>query len=344
MIRLNNDYCFGAHPNILNALSSFNSESNPGYGLDEHCKEAAESIKNICSLQNADVHLVVGGTQANLTIISSALRAYQGVMCVKTGHINGHETGAVENCGFKIIASEGKEGKIKSEEIEKIAFEYAESNIKEHMIEPKMLYISFPTEIGTIYTKKELEDIKKVCQKYGIYIFVDGARLSYGLAGEGNDVTIEYIADISDVFTIGGTKCGLLFGEAVVITNDELKKCFRHFIKQKGAMLAKGWLLGIQFNEIFKDGLYFKIGKNAVDLALDIKKAFVKKGIKFDSDSPTNQQFVILSDSQLEKLSKKYFYEYERRFDDKHSVVRFCTSWATTKSDVNELINDIVEL
>lgn len=344
MIRLNNDYCFGAHENILKALCELNNEANPGYGLDDHCKEAAENIKKSCNAPNADVHFIVGGTQTNLLVISAALRPYQSAVCVESGHINAHETGAVENCGFKILTAPGEEGKIKAAEIEKIAADYEASGVKEHITEPKLVYISFPTELGTIYSKKELTEISDVCHKHGLYLFVDGARLSYGLSGENNDVTIQDIAALSDVFFIGGTKCGLLFGEAVVITNDELKPCFRHYMKQKGAMLAKGWLLGIQFNEMFKGGLYFEIGKKAVEQALRIKKAFKDKGITLASDSPTNQQFVIMNDSDLEKLGKKYFYEYEERVDENHSNVRFCTSWATTDAEIDELVKDIAAL
>ena len=344
MIRLNNDYCFGAHENILKALEKFNAEANPGYGLDDHCAEAAENIKKVCNVPNAHVHFVTGGTQTNLLVITAALRPYQGAVCVESGHINAHETGAVENCGYKILTAPGTNGKITAQEIEKIAVDYETSPVPEHITEPKLVYISFPTETGSIYSKKELTDISNVCKNHGLYLFVDGARLCYGLAGENNDVSIEDIAALSDVFYIGGTKCGLLFGEAIVINNDELKPSFRHYIKQKGAMLAKGWLLGIQFNEMFKDGLYFKIGQNAVKQALRIKEAFKAKNIPFDSDSPTNQQFVILHDSDLEKLSKKYFYEYESRVDETHSCVRFCTSWATNDSDIDELIKDIESL
>ena len=344
MIRLNNDYCFGAHERVLDAVTRFNTEANPGYGLDSHCMEAAENIKAACGAQTADVHFVVGGTQTNLLVIAAALRSYQGAVCVKSGHINEHETGAVENCGFKILTAPGEDGKIKASEIEKIASDYESSVVQEHITEPKLVYISFPTELGTLYSKKELTDISETCHRHGLYLFVDGARLSYGLAGENNDVTIQDIASLSDVFLIGGTKCGLFFGEAVVITNTELKTCFRHYMKQKGAMLAKGWLLGIQFNEMFKDGLYFEIGKKAVELALRIKKAFVEKGIPLASDSPTNQQFVIMKDTDLEKLGKKYYYEYESRVDETHSNVRFCTSWATTDEEIDELVNDIMAL
>jgi len=344
MIRLNNDYCFGAHPNILEALTNLNNEANPGYGLDAHCKEAAENIKKACNVPDADVHFIVGGTQTNLIVIQAALRSYQGAVCVQSGHINVHETGAVENCGIKILTAPGYDGKIKAEEIEKFAHDYEISDVQEHITEPKLVYISFPTELGTIYSKKELEDISNTCHKHGMYLFIDGARLSYGLAGENNDVTIEDIASLSDVFFIGGTKCGLLFGEAVVINNSEIKPCFRHYIKQKGAMLAKGWLLGVQFNEMFKDGLYFEIGKKAVELALRIKNACKEKGIALASDSPTNQQFVIMKDTDLKKLSEKYFYEYQERVDETHSNVRFCTSWATKEEDIDELIKDIMAL
>ena len=344
MIRLNNDYCYGAHERVLKAIADINGKAYPGYGLDECCQAASEAIKSACKTPEADIHFLTGGTQTNLTVISSALRPYQSALCASTGHINVHETGAIENCGFKVVGLSSIDGKITAAQVDEAAEEYENSDIPEHITEPKLVYISFPTELGTLYSKKELTEISLACKKHNLYLYIDGARLSYGLAGENNDVSIEDIASLSDVFFIGGTKCGLLFGEAVVITNPQLKPFFRHYVKQKGAMLAKGWLLGIQFYEMFKDGLYFETGKNAVNLALRLKEAFRKKGIQLSADSPTNQQFVIMKDSDLEKLSKNYVYEYNRRIDQSNSEVRFCTSWATKDEEIEKLIKDIKEL
>jgi len=263
------------------------------------------------------------------------------VLSVKEGHINVHETGAIEATGHKDIAIEGKEGKISAEQIREQYRLHWEDGAHEHIVQPKMVYISNPTELGTIYSKAELEAIRKACDDCGFYLFLDGARLGYGLASKQNDLTMEDITRNCDVFYIGGTKVGALFGEAVVITNSALKQDFRYIIKQKGAMLAKGRLLGIQFLELFKDGLYFEISEHAMRMAELLKDGLSNLGYEFYANSPTNQQFVIVSDEKLKELDAKYSYEYQMRYDEKNSVVRFCTSWATKEENVRQLIEDM---
>lgn len=344
MIRFNNDYNHGAHPSILEALENTNSESYGGYGNDEWCEKAADEIKKYIECPRAAVHFLVGGTQANYVVIASALRPYQGVICAESGHIHVHETGAVENCGHKVLALPHQDGKITAEQIRTEAELYKTSVVQEHIVEPKMVYLSYPTEYGTIYSKAELEAIHKVCQEYGMYLFIDGARMGYGLAAKSADLTLADIAKYTDVFYCGGTKCGLLFGEAVVITNPKLQPFFRSYMKQNGALLAKGWLLGVQFYTMFKDDLYFQITKQAVDLAMRIKLAFAEKNIPALIESDTNQQFVILENKQMKKLSEKYVFEYEKKIDDTHTAVRFCTSWSTTEAEVDALVSDIRKL
>lgn len=341
MIRFNNDYNHGAHPAILEALLNTNDESYGGYSIDPWCEKAAAEIKKYLDAPEADIHFLVGGTQANFTVIASALKPFQGVISADTGHINVHETGAVENTGHKVIALPPAEGKISAEQVAEQAQLFEDSGIKEHITQPKMVYISYPTEFGTIYSKQELEDISAVCKKYGLFLFVDGARLGYGLGSEKADVTIADMARLTDVFYCGGTKCGALFGEAVVITNPALKADFRAYMKQNGAMLAKGWLLGLQFYTLFKDGLYFEITEKADRYAMQIKRAFEEKGIPSFIESYTNQQFVVLKNSDAEKLAEKYVYEYDHKIDEEHCCVRFCTSWSSKEEEIESLLADI---
>lgn len=344
MIRFNNDYNHGAHPQILEALMQTNEESYGGYGIDPWCEKAAEEIKKYLDCPQAAIHFMVGGTQVNYVVIASALRPYQSVICAASGHIHVHETGAVENCGHKIQALSAKEGKITAAQITEEAELFCTSGVKEHITQPKMVYISFSTEFGTVYTKQELEEISAVCKKYGLYLFIDGARLGYGLGAPGNDVTIADIAKNADVFYCGGTKCGALFGEAVVITNPALQTDFRSYMKQNGAMLAKGWLLGLQFYTLFKDGLYFDITRQADEYAMRIKEAFAKKGVPAFIESSTNQQFVVLENGQMDKLAEKYIFEYDHKIDETHSCVRFCTSWSTRPEEIDALMEDIAKL
>lgn len=341
MILFNSDYTEGAHPRLMERLMETNLEQTVGYGEDAYCEEAREAIRRVCEAPNADVHFLVGGTQTNFTVISLALRSYQGVICADTGHINVHETGAVEATGHKVLALPGTDGKITAEQVKEAYVLHWSDESREHIVQPKMVYISHPTELGTLYTKTELQALHDVCKECGLYLFLDGARLGYGLMAPGTDVTLPDIAALCDVFYIGGTKVGALFGEAVVICNSELKNDFRYGIKQHGGMLAKGRLLGVQFLELFKDGLYFEIAKHAIDMAMLLKNELTKKGYHFYMDSVTNQQFIIIDDKKLEEIRKKYGVTYQMRCDDTHSVIRLCTSWATREEDVKALLGDM---
>ncbi len=350
MLYFNSDYTEGCHPRILQKLIETNLTQTIGYGEDEFCKEAAAYIRRDIQREDADVHFLVGGTQTNFTFISSVLRPHEGVIAAPTGHINVHETGAVEATGHKILALTAipgdpesakaqKDGKVTARQIEKAVIDHKNNPAFEHIVKPGMVYLSQPTELGTLYSLAELKAIHNVCSRYGLPLFVDGARLGYALASEQNDVTIQDLASLSDAFYIGGTKVGLLFGEALVILNPALKPDFRYFIKQKGGMLAKGRLLGVQFAEAFRDGLYYEMGKHAMELAVKLKKGFIEKGYPLYADSPTNQQFVILPDALLEKLSANYVFEYQERIDEAHSAVRFCTSWATKEEAIDSLLS-----
>lgn len=344
MIRFNCDYSEGAHPKVLEKLISTNMEQTKGYGLDPYCIKAASLIKEKIHREDADIHFIVGGTQTNLIVIASALRPHEGAIAADTGHINVHETGAIEACGHKVLAIKSDDGKLRGDQIEKYCCDYYNDDDHEHMVKPKLVYISNPTEIGTIYSKAELENLSRVCKKNNLYLYLDGARLGYGLCAEGNDLNLKTIAELCDVFYIGGTKEGALFGEAVVILNDELKRDFRYMLKQRGALLAKGRLLGLQFIALFEDDLYFNVSEHADKMAMKIKEAFAKKGYKFIIPSNTNQQFPIISNDALEKLKENYEYSFLKKIDDKYSAVRFCTSWATKEEDVDKLIKDIEEI
>lgn len=345
MIRFECDYTEGAHPLIMQKMLETNEEQTKGYGMDEHCENARKLIKQWCGRENADVHFLVGGTQTNVTVIASAIRPHQGVVCAVSGHINVHETGAMEAYGYKALTIPSTDGKIYAEQVEKLCSEHYADADAEHTVQPGMVYISFPTETGTLYTKKELQELSGVCKKYGMPLFLDGARLGYGLMADGNDVTIEDICEYTDVFYIGGTKVGALFGEAVVIVADSLKKDFRYYIKQHGGMLAKGRLLGIQFETLFSDNLYEKIAKSADEFAMDIRNAFEKKGISFAYESTTNQQFPILNEEQVAKLQQQFTFSVnEQALKNGPVAVRFCTSWATKKENVEALLKVIEKL
>lgn len=344
MIRFDNDYSRSAHPEILKALAEDSGNSYAGYGLDPWCSKAADAIRAAAEAPSAQVEFLVGGTQTNMTVIDIALRSFQGVLCADTGHINVHETGAIENTGHKVIAVPGTDGKITAEQVRLQGEERDHNPTPGHVVEPAMVYLSHPTELGTLYTKKELGDLRAACDRYGFYLFLDGARLNYGLAAPGTDVTLPDIARLCDVFYCGGTKCGTLFGEAVVITNDALKPHFFSYKKQRGALLAKGWLLGLQFYTMFRDGLYFSVAERAIAQAMRIKEAFAAAGIPAFIDSPTNQQFYLLNTEQIEKLSKKYVFSEIETVDETHRCMRFCTSWYTREEDVDELTADIAAL
>ena len=344
MIRFECDYAEGAHERIIKRLLETNDEQSPGYGLDEHCEKARTYIKKACQAATADVHFLVGGTQTNTTIIASILRPHQGAVAAESGHIAVHETGAIEATGHKVLTLPGKNGKITADQVKQLYDAHWNDVNHEHIVQPGLVYISHPTEYGTTYTKAELQALSQTCRDCHLPLVLDGARLGYALAAPDNDLTLKDIAELCDVFYIGGTKVGALMGEAVVITNDALKKDFRYLIKQGGGMLAKGRLLGIQFETLFEDGLYYDISRHAIDMAMRIKGAFAQKGFSFLYDSSTNQQFPILPNELLSKLDEKYSYSYWEKFDDTHSVVRFCTSWATKAENVDALIKDIQAL
>lgn len=344
MIRWNNDYNRGAHPAILRALAETNGQSCGGYGLDDWCGLAADEIKARLGREDAEVHFMIGGTQVNFTVIAAALRPYQGVISADCGHINVHETGAVENTGHKILAVPGTEGRLTAAGIAAEAEDYRTSGVKEHIVQPKLVFLSFPSEYGTIYSKRELQEIRAVCDRFGLYLFIDGARLGYGLGSSRCDVALADLALVADAFSIGGTKCGALFGEAVVLLHNDLKENFRSYMKQNGGMLAKGWLLGLQFHTLLRDDLYFKITKQADEAAEGMKAAFSAKRVPFYVESFTNQQFVILTDAQIEKLEHRHIFEYERKMPDGRHCIRFCTSWSTTEDELAALIEDIAAL
>lgn len=338
MVRFECDYTEGATKEIIKKLEETNMEQTPGYGKDIHCELAREKIRNICKCKDAEVQFLVGGTQTNMIVISSILKSYQGVISAESGHINVHEAGAIEFSGHKVLAINTKDGKLTGNDVRKVYENYYADENYEHIVMPGMVYISFPTENGLIYTKKELEDLYNVCRHCNLPLYIDGARLGYGLMSEENDMDISDIAKNCDVFYIGGTKIGALFGEAVVITNKNLQNNFRHYMKQRGGMLAKGRILGIQFEVLFENDLYFNISKHAVDMAMKLKKAFEEKGYKFLYNSSTNQQFPILPKNIASKLSEKYSFGLWKKIDENNSAFRFCTSWATKEEDVNEFI------
>lgn len=339
MIRFENDYTRGAHPRILARLVETNEEQTPGYGVDSYCESAAQIIKNLCQQQEADVHFLVGGTQTNLTVITSILRSHEAVLAPVTGHIATSETGAIEACGHKIITIPTQTGKITAEQI-RVAVDVPD-NV--HTPRPGMIFISQSTELGGVYNKAELMAIKAVANEFELPLFIDGARLGYAFASEECDVTLVDIAKICDVFYIGGTKVGALFGEAVVIVNDKLKRDFRYIMKQRGGLLAKGRILGVQFEEFFKDGLYDEVSKHAVKLSMRIKDALSEMGIPLKYPAMTNQLFIEFTDAQFLKLSEKYVLAPWMRSQG-IVVARLCTDWSTREEDVEHLIRDIKTL
>ena len=342
MIRFESDYLEGALPQIMYRLMSTNFEQTAGYGCDPYCESARELIKKECAAPDADIHFLVGGTQTNMTVIAAALRPHQGVLAAETAHIEAHETGAIEATGHKVITLDSTDGKINAKQVEDYVLRHRADESFEHIVQPAMVYISQPTETGTVYTLSELEELSAVCRRLGILLYGDGARLACGVACGGTP-KLPDLARACDVFYIGGTKHGTLFGEAVVILNDALKKDFRYIIKQHGGMLSKGRLLGLQFDELFSDGSYYEVGRNEVRLAQKIADAFKKKGIELYYDSPTNQIFPVLSDEQIMKLSETYSFSVQGKTPG-GTVTRFCTSWATTDAVADKLIKDIEEL
>ena len=339
MIYFNSDYLEGAHPALMAKLNETNMVQTVGYGEDEYCAAAREKIKAVCQAPEADVHFLVGGTQTNTTVIASILRPWQGVLSADSGHINCHEAGAIESTGHKVITLPAENGKITAKQVADYVDWHKNDESTEHIVQPAMVYISHPTEGGTLYTKAELTELYNTCRACGLPLFIDGARLGYGLMADGTDLTLPEIARLCDVFYIGGTKVGALFGEAVVIMNEALKKDFRFMMKQRGGRLAKGRLLGIQFDVLFTDDLYTRISRNAIETADRLKEGLAAKGYRFYMESPTNQVFPILENSQLEALEPLAKFGFWEKYDDTHTVMRIATSWATRMEEIEQLID-----
>lgn len=336
MLYFENDYSEGAHEVILQKLIDTNMEKLPGYGTDRYCESAKEKIRSACGCPGAGIFFLMGGTQTNAVVIRSMLKAYEGVLCASSGHIAAHEAGAIEYTGHKVLPLPHTNGKISSETLKEYLETFYGDENHEHMVFPGMLYISHSTEYGTLYSRKELEALASVCQEYHIPLYLDGARLGYALACSSSDVTLEDIARCTDAFYIGGTKTGALCGEAVVFPG-QAPDHFLTIVKQQGALLAKGRLLGIQFDTLFTDQLYLHISRNAIATAARLRDAFREKGYRFLLDSPTNQLFVILDNQKMEALSKSVRFSFWEKYDESHTVVRFATSWATKMEDVNAL-------
>lgn len=337
MVSFQSDYIMGAHPNILKALERTNFTVAAGYGDDPFCESAKQKIKNACDCPNADVWFLVGGTQTNALVISTVLQRFEGVIAAETGHIGFHEAGAVEYTGHKVLLIPQHNGKIDPDELNAYIRGFYNDANHSHMVPPGMVYISHPTEYGTLYSKDELTRISGICREYKIPLFMDGARLGYGLASYKTDLTLPEIAELCDILYIGGTKVGALCGEAIVFTKNNTPSHFLTQIKQQGALIAKGRLLGVQFDALFTDNLYFNISRHAIDMAEKLKEKLIEKGYTMYMDSPTNQQFVLIEDDKLAELEKHVTVGFWEKPDDKHTVVRFATSWATTEDELLEL-------
>lgn len=344
MLAFNNDYSHGAHPAVLQALVDTNMEPQPGYGTDAHTERAKQLIREACQAPDADVFLLVGGTQANATVIDMLLAPYEGVVAAETGHVACHEAGAIEFGGHKVLTIPGYEGKMHAEDLENYFQVFYENESYEHTVFPGAVYMSLSTEYGTLYSKAELAAIHAVCQKREIPLFVDGARLAYALAADECDITLPELAQLCDVFYIGGTKVGALFGEAAVFTKHNMPRYFSTIAKQHGALLAKGRLLGLQFDTLFTDDLYFRISKHAINMAMQIRDAFDARGLQFYLHSPTNLQFLIMENKAVRALQQKIAFHTWGKVDEEHSVARFATSWSTTQEDVDALIDAIKTL
>lgn len=337
MYSFKNDYSEGAHEKILESLLKCNLSQSDGYGEDEYCKEAKRAIMQEMNCNEVDIHFLVGGTQTNLTAISAFLKSYEAVVAPSTGHVLTHETGAIEATGHKVISIPSLDGKIRAEEVKAVVDEH----IDEHMVKPRMVYISQPTEVGTIYNKKEIESLKKVCEDKNLIFYIDGARLASALTCEVNDLSLEDICKVADAFYIGGTKCGAYLGEALVIKKNELKENFRYNIKQRGALLAKGRLIGIQFRELFKDNLYYKLGEYANSMAMILKNGLKERGYNFLVETYTNQIFPILAKKDLERLREKYDFVIWSKIDEEYYAIRLVTSWATKKEKIEVFLKEL---
>ena len=333
------DYTKGAHPAIMQRMVETNMMQTAGYGLDEISESARRRIREACGCEQAAVEFLVGGTQTNAVMIDALLKSYQGVLAAETGHISTHEAGAIEAGGHKVLTLPNQFGKIAPESAEKYLADYYNDANHDHMVMPGMIYLSHPTEYGTLYSKAELAAFREICDKYGISLYVDGARLAYALASPESDVTLRDLAKYCDAFYIGGTKCGALFGEAVVVPDPKKIPHLFTIIKQHGALLAKGRLLGIQFDELFRDGLYERIGEPAIRAAKSIKKALREKGYRLYFDNPTNQIFYVMENEVLKKLEEKVEYSFWEKYDDDHTVIRFATDWGTTEEETRALID-----
>ena len=337
MISFECDYNNGAHPKVLENLVKYNDAKPTPYGFDEFSERAKQRIREAIGMPDAQIFFLTGGTQTNATTIDSMLYQYEGVICVGSGHINVHEAGAVEFTEHKIITITDNNGKMEAKTLDKYLDDYMHDGNKDHAVHPGLVYITFPTELGTLYTAKELNDLYQVCQQYEIPLYIDGARLGYGLMADDCDITLPYLARHCDVFYIGGTKIGALCGEAVVFTNRQAHKHFFSIQKQHGAVIAKGALIGLQFEALFTDDLYFKLSRHAIEMAMQMKQIFQEKGCEFFIDSPTNQQFVILPNETIERLAGHIEFTHWGKADIHHTICRFVTSWATTQEEIDEL-------
>ena len=338
MLHFDCDYMEGAHPEVMRRLVETNLEQTPGYGCDPYTARACELIRRECGAPDAEVHLLVGGTQTNATVIDGVLRRHEGVLAAESGHINVHEAGAIEAAGHKVLVLPQHDGKVRATDVERYLDTFYRDETCDHMVFPGMLYVSHPTEFGTLYSLQEMEELHDVCHRHHIPLYLDGARLSYALAAEENTLSLRDIARLCDIFYIGGTKTGTLFGEAVVVTRPELLPHFFTLVKQHGALLAKGRLLGIQFETLFTDGLYLRIARQAITTARRLKAALLAKGYRMAIDSPTNQQFFILPNNEIDRLSQFATFELWGPRGERESTVRFVTSWATREQQIDQLI------
>ena len=340
MICFTNDYSEGAHPAILRALGEENLHQNPGYGEDAHCAAAAEKIRALAGCPGADIHFLVGGTPCNLISLTAFLRPHQAAIAAETGHIAVHETGSIEAAGHKVCTIAAAQGKLTGALVRQVVSEHG----GEHMVQPKLVFVSDSTELGTIYTKAELTELRQVCDELGLYLYLDGARLASALTAEGNDLTLADLAALTDAFYLGGTKNGMLIGEALVITNDALKADFRYIMKQRGGLLAKGWLIGLQFEVLLEDGLYFENARHANAMAARLREGLAAAGCRFVADSPTNQIFPILPRAAADKLAETYGFELWGAGDEEFQPVRLVCSWATKEEDVAAFLADLAKL
>ncbi len=343
MLHFDSDYNNGLHPTLLQRLAETNDQRTTGYGLDEFTQSAQEKIRAACGCEQADVTLLVGGTQTNSTIISAMLHPVEGVVCADTGHINVHEAGAVEYTGHKVMALPNDDGRLRADELERYLTRFEADPVADHCVRPGMVYISFPTEVGTLYSAAELEALYETCQRHHIPLFIDGARLGYGLTSEATDVTLPFLAHHCDVFYIGGTKVGALCGEAVVFPRGHAPRYFFSIVKQHGALLAKGRLTGVQFDALFTDGLYFRIARHANEQARRLRDIMTRHGLRPYNDSPTNQQFFILPNELIDPLMQQVVFETWEPYDEQHTVCRFVTSWATTDEELEGVRNALKE-